>query len=100
MNMPVDTAKSTSKNTDSKGRIALGPRFANRTVLIRQISETAFEIKLARVIPEDELWLYKNREAMQSVQEGLTLAARGKSAKKPPDLEADSALAGSIADEQ
>ena len=97
--MPIATPQSTPKHTDSKGRVSLGALFANRTVLLQRISDTVVLVKLARVIPEDELWLHRNAEAMQSVQEGIRQAREGKFAKTPPNLEADAALADSIEDD-
>ena len=47
----------TTKTTDSKGRLTLGERFANRTVIVEEIDETEVRITLARVVPERELWL-------------------------------------------
>lgn len=67
----------TTKTADSKGRIAFGPRFANRTFIIKDIDETEVHIIAAAVIPEREMWLHKNKEAMASVQRGLQQAAAG-----------------------
>lgn len=85
------------KTIDSKGRVTLGKHFANRTALVRYISKNEVVVKLARVIPEDEAWLYENEEALTAVQRGLSQAASGRFAK-PPDLDADSKLADQIED--
>ncbi len=89
-----------AKSTDSKGRVTLGRHFANRTVLVSHVSENEVVVKLARVIPEDEIWLHQNREAMDSVQRGLEQARRGQLAKSSPDLNADAEFASSIPDDQ
>ena len=47
--------KQSHKNTDAKGRVTLGARFANRTVIIQHLSETELLVTLARVVPENEL---------------------------------------------
>jgi hypothetical protein len=83
---------SATKNVDSKGRLTLGESFANRTVLVEDRGKGELLIKLARVIPEREAWLYENREALASVRRGLNQAAGGKFAKKGPDLKAATAL--------
>jgi hypothetical protein len=49
-----------TKTTDSKGRLTLGERFANRTVIVEEIDETEVRITLARVVPEREMWLHGN----------------------------------------
>ncbi len=67
----------TTKTADSKGRIALGPQFANKTFIIKEVDATEFRIIAASVIPERELWLHKNEAAMASVQRGLQQAAQG-----------------------
>lgn len=67
----------TIKTADSKGRIALGPGFANKTFIIEEVDATEFRIIAASVIPERELWLHKNEAAMASVQRGLQQAAQG-----------------------
>jgi hypothetical protein len=77
------------KTADSKGRISLGQRFANRPVIIENISDTEVKVSLARVIPEREMWLYQNPEARETVFRGLEQARAGQFAESPPDLEAD-----------
>jgi hypothetical protein len=65
------------KNTDSRGRVTLGKAFADRTVLVQHVSETEVRIILARVIPENEMWLWKNPEALASVLQGIEDARAG-----------------------
>ncbi len=97
--MPNST-KTTTKNADSKGRVTLGNAFANRTVIVESISDGEVLVKLARVIPEREAWLFKNAEALDSVRRGIAEARGEKFAKNPPDLKRDSILADSIPDEE
>ena len=40
------------------GRISLGKQFAGRTVLVEQIEEGVWLLKIARVIPDSELWMH------------------------------------------
>jgi hypothetical protein len=65
------------KTADSKGRIALGPQFANKTFIIKEVDGTEFRVIAAAVIPEREMWLHKNEQAMAAVQRGLRQAASG-----------------------
>lgn len=44
-----------TRTTDAKARLSLPKSFANATVLIEQISDTELRIRIARVIPEDEM---------------------------------------------
>ncbi len=86
------------KNTDSKGRVTLGERFANRAVIVEQQSDDAVIVRLARVIPEREAWLYESPEALAAVRRGLDQARKGDVAKTPPDLTAAAKLAGRLED--
>lgn len=79
------------KTADSKGRVTLGRRFANKPVIIDPISDTEVKVSLARVIPEREMWLYQNPEARELLFRGLEQARAGQFAESPPDLEADAA---------
>jgi len=81
-------------NTGAKGRVPLGGRFANRAVIVEHRSEDEVVVRLARVIPEREAWLYENPQALVSVRRGLGQARKGSVAKKPPDLKAAAKLAG------
>jgi hypothetical protein len=87
-----------TKNVDSKGRLTLGESFANQTVLIEPRGEGEVLVKLARVIPAREAWLYKNKEALASVRRGLQQAAEGQSVPGP-DLEAVASLVEQLQDE-
>ncbi|MGH8211283.1 MAG: hypothetical protein ACREU6_17135 [Steroidobacteraceae bacterium] len=88
-----------AKNVDSKGRLTLGAAFANRTVIVEERGAGEVLIKLARVIPDQEAWLYDNEEALDSVRRGLQQAAARRFAKKGPDLKAAQKLAEKIGDE-
>jgi hypothetical protein len=87
-----------TKNTDSKGRITLGESFANRTMLIETRGDEIV-LRLARVIPERESWLYENTDALASVRQGLKEAKSRTFAKKGPDLRAAASLADQLRDE-
>lgn len=88
----------TTKTADSKGRVILGNRFANRTVIIEDVDDTEVRVTLARVIPEREAWLYENDKALTSVRRGLTQARTDKTVKGP-NLKAATKLANSIPDD-
>lgn len=87
----------TTKQTDSKGRLTLGERFANRTVIVEEIDDTEVRVTLARVVPEREMWLHGNREASAAVRRGLAAAKAGH-LTAGPSLAADTALADKLAD--
>ena len=87
-----------TKNVDSKGRLTLGDSFANHTVLVEQHGEGEVLVKLARVIPAREAWLYENSEALAAVRRGLKQAAQNQFARKGPDLTRAAALALQLKD--
>jgi hypothetical protein len=87
-----------TKSTDAKGRVTLGQRFANRVVLVKNVSETEVLIELATVVPDRELWLHKNKAARISVQRGLRQARDKKFVTHPPDLVKDAKLAKRLSD--
>jgi hypothetical protein len=86
------------KSTDSKGRVTLGGHFANRAVIVEHRSDDEVIVRLARVIPEREAWLYENPKALASVRRGLDQARKGKVTKNPPDLKAAAKLAEQLED--
>lgn len=79
----------TTKTADSKGRVALGAKFANKTVIIEVVDDTEVRVIAASVIPERELWLHRNDKAGASVQRGLEQARAKKFSTSPPDLASD-----------
>lgn len=87
-----------TKTVDSRGRINLGKEFANKTCIFEKIGETEIRLELAAVIPERELWLYKNREAKALLEIGLGQAESKQFSASPPDLDADQALADRLED--
>lgn len=89
----------TTKTADSKGRVALGKAFANSPVIIKRVSPTEVRVIKARVIPEDEAWLWENPKALAMVQRGLEQAKRGEHATNPPNLEQDAAWLQSLKDQ-
>lgn len=87
-----------TRNTDSKGRLTLGEGFKNRTVIVEQRGDELV-VRLARVIPETEAWLYANGEALASVRRGLSQAKAKSLSRNPPDLGAAQRLAKRLKDE-
>lgn len=73
-----------AKKTDDQGRVTFGPRFANRVVKVVDTDDSA----LARIVPENEAWLYESPEALESVLEGID-DAKNRRFAEPPDLAAD-----------
>jgi len=86
------------KTVDSKGRITLGQRFANKPVIIENLSDTEVKISVARVIPEREMWLYQNPEAREMVFSALERLKRREFAENPPDIDADDELVSQLED--
>ena len=87
-----------TKTVDSKGRVALGKEFANCPVIIQRVSPNEIRVIKARVIPEDEAWLWDNEEAMGMVKRGMKQAKRREFADSPPDLDADDLLVDELDD--
>lgn len=88
----------TTKTIDSKGRLTLGERFANRTVIVEEIDDTEVRITLARVVPEREMWLHENPAASAAVNRGLAEARKGNLSSVGPDLATDADLANALQD--
>jgi hypothetical protein len=82
----------TTKTADSKGRVSLGSRFANQTVIVEDVDPTEVRVTLAQVVPQREVWLHKNPKAKAAVLRGLAQAKAGKTVKSAIDLKADTRL--------
>jgi hypothetical protein len=87
---------SITRHTDSKGRLTLGPDYADRDVNILH-EEGRVIIEPVVVIPEREAWLYRNPAALNAVRTGLAQARDGELVE--PDLAEAFALADAIPDE-
>jgi hypothetical protein len=87
-----------TKTADGKGRIALGQRFANQTVIVEEIDPTEVRVTIATVLPQRELWLHRNATVKKSVSRGLAQARSGKLSRNPPNLEQDAQLAERLGD--
>jgi hypothetical protein len=86
-----------TKKADAKGRITLGERFANQTLIFEE-SDHEIVIRLARVVPAREAWLYENPEALRAVRNGLNQSRAGE-LTKGPNLAKSSKLADKISDD-
>jgi hypothetical protein len=88
----------TVKIADSKGRVVLGPQFANKPVIIEEVDDTEVRVIAAEVVPQRELWLHRNIKAGESVDRGLAQAKARKFSRKPPALDSDESLVKSLGD--
>jgi hypothetical protein len=79
------------KMVDKKARVSLPKHFADHLVIIEQVDETEVRITKAKAIPEREMWLQKNPEALGMVLQGLEEAEAAQFVPGP-DLDADAAL--------
>ena len=86
-----------TKQADDRGRVSLGAAFANRTFLVEQTGDGII-IRLARVIPEQEAWLYENKEALERVRAGLA-QARARKFARGPSLDEARRLSAAMPDE-
>jgi len=73
-----------AKKTDDQGRVTFGPQFANRVVKVVDMDDSPS----ARIVPENEAWLYESPEALDSVLAGLEDLRHNRIAE-PPDLTDD-----------
>ena len=79
----------TTKTVDARGRLTLGPKYANTLVIVREREDGGLEIVPAEAVPAREAWLYRNPEALKAVREGIEDARAGRFAETP-DLTDDS----------
>lgn len=76
-----------TKTADSRGRISLGKEFANKTFVFEKTGDKEMKLELAAVIPERELWLYKNPKARDTVLEAVERLKKGQFAVSPPNVD-------------
>ena len=78
----------TEVRPDSKRRIPLGRLVKLRARLYRVYQNGLGQIILdpLETIPAHEAWLFKNREARESVMKGLSQARKGRLLKSPEDF--------------
>jgi hypothetical protein len=86
-----------TKQTDSKGRLTLGEAYANKTLIV-ELRGSEIVLRLGRVIPEDEAWLYDNPAALTAVRRGLKQARSGK-LSAGPDLSKAAKITETIEDD-
>lgn len=72
-----------NKRTDSKGRLTLGPAFANMIFIVNEIDSNEIILKKAVLIPQNEIWLHQNESVMDSLQRGLKQAKNRQFGKDP-----------------
>lgn len=77
-----------TKTIDERGRIVIGMTYAHQSAKVERISEDEFRVKLVRMVPASEAWLYDNSEAHEAVAKGLE-AAKNRIFVEGPDLAAD-----------
>jgi putative transposon-encoded protein len=54
--------KQAVKVVGASGQISIGKRYAGKTVVMEQVEEGVWLLKIAKVIPESELWMHTEPE--------------------------------------
>ena len=57
------------KVVGASGQISLGKKYAGHTVLIENIQEGVWLLKLAKVIPDSELWMHDEAKNTRSIRQ-------------------------------
>ena len=87
--------KAIARQIDSRGRLTLGTEFANRTVLVNEVSPGVVQVTAAEVVPSREAWLFKNPKALEAVLAGIE-QVKARRVSKGPDLAKGARLAERI----
>ena len=74
----------------ASGQISLGKRYAGQTVLIDNIEEGVWLVKIAKVIPDSELWMHYEPEKTR-IDQAISWAD-----ENPPEETDLEALSGRI----
>ena len=69
------------KRVDPTGRFSLGKKHANQTYSVEQKKDGTLILTPVAIIPERELWLWKNKQALDAVKEGLEQSKRGETSE-------------------
>ena len=85
-----------AKTIDERGRLTLGKAFAGQTVIVDDSDAERIVTTRAKVVPARKACLYENETALSLLRQGLAEAKSGKFSRNPPDLDADSQLAGDL----
>ncbi len=75
------------KTVDAKGRLTLGQEYAGRTVQLVE-EQDGVMVKMVRVVPEQEAWLWENSTALALVEEGVSQIRAGEVTSGPDLAEA------------
>ena len=75
-----------TKVVDSRGRLALGAKYAGKTVIVQENAEQIV-ISPAVVIPEYAAWLWKSDAARQSLESGIEQARQQQFVSTPPAID-------------
>jgi hypothetical protein len=75
---------STVKTVGSSGQIALGKRYAGRNVLVEEVEEGVWVLKLGEFIPDNERWLHEP-EVGQSLDRAIAWAEQNPPAETDLD---------------
>lgn len=78
--------QATIRTIDSKGRVNVGSEFAGRHVLV-EADESGIALRYVDPVPVQEAWLWRNREALERVRQGVEEAQRGELSSGPEELE-------------
>jgi len=74
----------------ASGQISLGKKYAGQTVLVEHIEEGVWLLKLAKVIPDSELWMHAEPKKTQ-IDKAISWAA-----ENPPEETDLESLSGRI----
>lgn len=80
----------TVKVVGASGQISLGKQYAGQTVLMEQVEDGVWLLKIARVIPDSELWIHAEPEKTR-IDQAISWAE-----ENPPEETDLEALSGRI----
>jgi len=66
-----------TSNSDSKGRVVLGPKHANKMFQVTEQPDGNVLLEPVVTVHEREVWLFQNPEALAMVQQGIRESREG-----------------------